>query len=599
MAGLENSYGEYYNPSGLFLKRSGELLEIPEIATVELSPQEIEGVLEYEHELYNLTVDDESTVGSALELNDSFDVNAIRFCNEYFKADPGVLADLSAKNGINPPSNTDDETLNAWFSGVSIALPGSQELRVLSKESIDFVKESLVEPIMTGEIDGLEDFARHETIILNPEEFVAKLELVAQARRQIFQIWRAKRIELKDLQQNPTTSSREVLMAELAVVDIYLAKINAKLAGLYAMTAYLSDQIDATDQQENSRLLGERLGSVVPRGVLNNMANKDRRFGSQRRLDALRNGLYVPSKGDESQKSSSITPMLYNEFEQSAETTEPRFTKEEIAKLKSFMLTPEQMEAAVRLVLEKTQYLSDSTEPYTAGQTSFASDGKWRTAVSPLKDTFAVERSARTFLVAKNDRSLYDLIVVAAAHEMRHVEQEEVAIALAGKLAIARVGGKRVEALTEGDANAVQIVAEQEIFGESKQSIRTTFASALAVLEKDPSAMVEAARAFYQTLESYGNSGRAKAIEAIDRVFRLTRYGKDSMPLSYAEGGLMAKTSGFSVSGAPITTFDLPDQHRLHRFGLLPDDISIKNFKWYEIMLDVVEPYIDQALRSE
>lgn len=596
MNGLENPYGEYYNPSGLFLKRSGELLTIPDIERVDLSTQEIEDVLGYEHELYNLPLDDESTVGSALELNDSFDVNAVRFCYEYFKAEPSVLAEFSAKIGIDPPSNTDDLTLNAWFDGVSLSLPGSQDLRVLSKESIDYVKESLVEPIMTGEIEGLEDFARHATIILNPDEFVTKLELVAQARRQIFQIWRAKRTELKDLSDD---DGRDVLKAELAVVDIYLAKINAKLAGMYAMTAYLGDQLEEPNQTETTESLSERLRAVVPRAVLNNMANKDRRFGSQRRLDALRNGLYVPAKDDESQKSSSITPMLYSEFEPSSETSEPRFTREEIAKLKSFMLTPEQMEAAVRLVLEKTQYLSESTEPYIAGQTSPASDGKWRTAVSPLKDTFAVERSARTFLVAKNDRSLYDLIVVAAAHEMRHVEQEEVAIALAGKLAIARVGGKRVEALTEGDANAVQIVAEQEIFGESKQSIRTTFASALAVLENDPSAIMEAARAFYQTLESYGNSGHAKAIEAIDRVFRLTRYGKDSMPLSYAEGGLMAKTSGFSVSGAPITTFDLPDQHRLHRFGLLPDDISIKNFKWYEIMLDVVEPYIDQALRSE
>ena len=601
LAEAYSPYSEYYSgPNHLFLQRAGSLPALPTVDQIPLDDTQKEAVFAFENELFDTQLG-HTTIGETLAKDSGQDVHALRFCFSYFQDNPDAITTFAHENNLAVPQEFSDDAIAHWFYGQSFRVD-SDELRKLSQKSIDYATEQLVAPIMRGDLEGFEHLTDHVTTVINPEDFVRLCEDMTAVRKHIFSRWRT-------LRQTPQFAGKEdvwgkrsksEMMAELAILDVYLAKTNSKIAELRALSAYL---IDAENQLGTAfpKDLADRLHAVIPRATASGATKPERRQRQFARLDAVRNGLsFIRNEEGEVTQTAVVDPKLYRaEVVEADVATESVFTPEETEALKRFMLSPEEMVEIVTEVIQKAGLLSQDDQPYIAGESTPASDGAWRVAVSPLKATFSIQRPPRVYLVSKQPRSLYDLITVGGAHEMRHIDQERASIQLAGKLAIANVGGKRMSALTEGDANAVQQTAEADLFGEHKDGIRTTFADALQVLQKDPQALAQAALAFYQALARYGKTSEASARTAVDRVLRLARFGQDSQPLSYAEGGLMARTTGFFVSEAPITTFDLPDQHRLHRFGLLPESSDGGSLiPWYQIMLEVAEPYIKQALAT-
>jgi len=574
--------GKEYGYSGFYLERSGvnsgEMVETlvrpPEFA---LTEEERTDVLNFESELYGYIVaKGKKTLEDCLR-----DVRG-----------EGTVAPLFFAHGLTEEGSTLQQGgshLDVYKSIVDGLINHSEasadELRRMAKASMDAYVDAMTGALLADEdIDPLWlDFRR---LVINPESFIEVTTNLYRARDY-----------LTTLRMSFCEGGNLADGAKRVVIDIYLAKVNAAIVGAIPSADALLHQSKMVADSD----MEDRAGRLVPSAIRRSLLDNERRDEMFRRLDYLRNGLSVDDTG----RSTAVTPkviMAGGGDGSGVEYDSPRLTHDQVERMKQVKLSPDQMAAIFTEILHRAGMLSsEPPETWTPDRTVRASDDLYQVVINPSKSSFAVNGVSGVYMVASEPRSLYDVMFVGGFHELTHINQTQSDRALAGTLKIANLKGKRASMLRESGANVRQKAAEREWTGRQKP-VALTYARALQALERGDGIM-EATKAFFEEkCRLFPTMSRADAAkEAAGRVLRLIGQGGfDSTAMSYAEGGLfeaeleVASDSARLRAGA-ITSFDLVDQIKLHKYGLLPDVSA--DIDWSPHIVSVLSEVASEVIR--
>lgn len=506
---------------------------------------------------------------------------------EAFKS--GAATQLVAEMGQEVPAFESHNDVYGWFAQlVGDKKLSTDQLNQLAKFSIDYYKSHMVDALIAGtEPDPAILDVR--SIVLDPERTITLAGQTLKARQFL--------LELRETYKK--NDPDDVEAAKRAVIDVYLGKINTLITSDFASLLYVHDQADAAGDGE----LSQRAVDAMLPSIQSASDNPVMRSRLLQRFDYISNGMGL----DEDGHASPITDILLkNAGIIDAEQRDAVFTPEETEVLKQTMLSPETMQRIFTNVIAKAGLLS-SEDPSTWSTTrkERAADGLWQVVIHPTKNSFSVSGISGAYMTPNEARSIYDVDVVGGFHELQHINQCEADLEIGKTFKLCNVKGRRVSMLREGGANLVQRQAERRFFGKSKPIGSLTYARALQVMQRGGS-LAEAARAFFDEkvrLEGGSFDDRKLANEAADRVLRFKRqYSSNSAPLSYAEEAVfMHELSGESPEAqqraTAITSLDLVDQVRLHKFGLLPE-VGNSSKDWTELIAEELRPYIEEALGS-
>lgn len=574
---------EGYN--GIYLERSGKgslylaekLVAQPEFPLDEFQKQEI---YEFEKLICDHRLDTGLTLSEVIRNHKGESKTAPRFFAEAF---------LGSKlktpmDHILPMTSSEDVYKRLTKSALDSTIDETTLLKI-SKESADYYKQTIADHLVSGETPDA-SVMDNMSIVINPGETILSSLSVVQARQ-----------FLHDLRHDYQEGGDRVDGAKRALADVYLAKINGLVVSDITTLDHLIDQSNLIGDLKTARAATEIISEVFHRGL-----DSDRPQ-TLRRLDYIRNGMGTNEHGRASAIESSI--IEFNESEKvAAETEAPLFTLEQRDKLKAFTLSPQEMKVLYSRILQKAGLLSsEDSNTWSPKRTHRAADGLFQVVISPTAKTFSVNGRSGAYKVASEDRSLFDVIVVGGFHELEHVNQTQTDCEIGKKLNIAEVKGKRVSMLRESGANFRQREAEQALFGKSKP-IALAYARALEVIEGGGDVFT-ASRSFYDEKLRIDPdiTPQAASLEAADRVLRLTLHGGlNSQPMAYSEETLLNEELRdapveVKVRAIAVTSLDLVDQVRLHKYDLipLPENYGID---WTSIILNEAEPYIAKALSS-
>lgn len=571
---------------GPFLKRNGEdaraiaekLVLPPERP---LNEVEILDVRDFESKvLFDYEIEPGLTIEGVVRKHKSDDITAPRVFAEAF-----VRGAVKVPEGIELPAFTNHQEVYTWFAeraeDKSIA---TDTLRNIAKGSATYYKNAVAQALLKNETIPSELEAR-QSIVLDPD---AAIELAANTL-----IARQHLLEIRSLYSEETGSNLDG--AKRALTDAYLAKINAEIASDTPMMNYLISQAELTHNPE----LARAAVSAIPQGFQAGLSTEGGFSQSEMdRLDYIRSGMGLDSDAKATPISEKLFAGGYEEIQRTSH--EAIFTPEQVEVLRQTMLKPEQMKQLFENVLKKQNLLS--VEPASTWNTERgkrAADELFQVIENPGKDTFEVSGTDGTYRHASVPRSVYDVLFTGGTHELTHVDQAQADVKLGEQIKLAGLKGKRVGVFKEGGANAKQRAAEMEYTGQSKP-VALTYAKALQVL-RDGGSLMDASRAFFDEkrviMPEVSPADAAK--EAADRVLRLLRRGGSSAVLSYGEEGVIADelaeaSDEVRIRAGAITSLDLVDQYRLHRYGLFKMDEDA-GVDWTPIVLEELQPYIDEA----
>lgn len=462
---------------------------------------------------------------------------------------------------------------------------GDMTFHAISKETLDRYKSIMADALLNGgEVDSADLEMMH--INFTPEMSLTSAVELQAARKKLL-------IQRHDLGRSEEVYDR----AKRAIVDVYLARLNASITANIDQLLTLYEQAELQGNEE----LEDRTRVLL--GGFGHIINKDdARVRTLTRLDYVRNGIGIDAEG----KASPIAA----ELERVAGTIETEdieayFTPEQVRVLKETPVGVERMQGGYQNVLRDAGVLSsEDSSTWYPKRGKRAADEKFQVVIQPAATSFAVDGIDGVLKVSSKPKSLYDVIVVCGFHEAAHIDQCLSDDEFAKVLKIGKIKGKRAGSLREPAANALQRMAERRLFGVSKPVSSPTYANAMKALRNGGS-LTDAARAFYTTkLNIMPETPPAKAAEeAADRVLRLMRnHGINSQPLMYAEEGIMMQEladapADVAQRAGALTTLDLVDQLKLHTYGLLPNVVSARH-DWAGLVFKEFAPDISQALQN-
>lgn len=575
-----NKQLEGYN--GIYLERSGidsaaltqTLVEKP---TMPLGDEEKAEAYGFERQLGAYELREGVTFADVLRRHKGEDVVA-----PYFFADAFISGAVDAPEGVDMPEFHTSDDVYLWIAdGVSNKSISPAILTSMAAKSSGVYKSKTAEALVNGDRLSEED-VESQSIVVNPEVFVQTSIDLRNARKLLL-----------EQRAQYARNIPGVDGAKRAFVDVYLGKVNSLLAADIPVIDYLAVQSEMIGDEATQ----EAAMSIMPKGLRSALQSSEHRESTLRRLDYLRNGMGIDADGNATAVAKEVRPI------HSPERVEALFAPEQLKKLQSYMVAPEQMQTIFTNILASAGKLSNEPpETWSVKRSHRASDELFQVVINPTIATFAVDGRSGAYKVASGPRSLYDVMVVGGAHELTHINQVEAGVLLSQQLLIADLKGKRISMLGEAGANMNQRAAEQELFGGSKPIVMT-YARALQALESGKG-RVEATEAFYkEKLRAFPDiDPRAAANEAADRVLRITRKGGfNSQPMVYAEESIMIDelqhaSLAMRERASAITSIDLVDQVRLHQYDLLPH-MEQAAIDWMPLVLKELDPYIKDALQ--
>jgi hypothetical protein len=573
--------------SGIYLERSGKdgrsLVETL-IAQPEFPLEEYQKKEAYEFE--KSIADHELTTGITID-------ETIRSHKDEAITAPYFFAEAFLKGKVNLPESIDPaphfSSLDSVYGWLASSARDSKidevTLTKMSKESTNYYKQTIAELLLSGGTPEPSTMD-HMSIVLNPTEMIKKSLLVVQARQYIHEL----HCEYEE-------GGDRVEGAKRVLADIYLAKVNSLVAGDMITLDYLANQSKFIGDTEMEQASLEMIPAAVHKALDVN------RLQTAKRFDYLRHGIGKDING----LSSVVENIVVDDDDTKPEEPEfvseaPLFTPEQIDKLRAFKLKPEEMLDLYSHILEKAGLLSsEDSSTWYPKRSHRAADELFQVVINPVANNFSISGRSGAYKVASEERSLFDVIVVGGFHELEHVNQAQVDFELGKKLNIADLKGKRVSMFRESGANYSQRKAETALFGESKP-IALAYARALQTLERGGDNFA-ATKAFYNEKRAILPNADASVIakEASDRVLRLSRGGGlDSGSMSYAEEKILSQelqdaSAEVKNRAYAVTSFDLVDQVRLHKYDLLPMPEK-PAIDWTDFIMKEVEPYIIKAL---
>lgn len=587
MSKIETNSTEKIGYRSLYLERSGEhahelvdsLLNPPELP---LSDAEAVKVLDFEGGLYSTLIGDLGSIGSILREKPEESQDAPLFFAEAFLKREISVENLSVP--LDLPLFESHHEVYKWIVEMTrIGEISLADLRELSKQSTAFYRRSISDSLLNNV-----DYA---------EEDVEAMPIVLDARRVAneIQAYTAVREYLLELRTIYKEGGNRTDGAKRAVIDVYLAKTNTVISEQIIYADYLMQQFSLLDND----IAAAMAMTLIPDGLRSAMQDPDTKKRLLKRLDYIRNGM-----GIDNGVASPVSDRLYDQsVEQSREAG--MYSDEERLVLKKTMLQPDEMVAIYTQVLQKAGMLSaEDSSTWNPDRKTRASDGLYQVVHDPAKPhSFAVNGESGVYKIPTVERSIYEAMVVGGAHELKHIDQSEADREVGRTIKLSNLKGKRVSGLREAGANATQRLAERKWFGITTP-ISLTYVRALQVLGEGGS-IGDAAKTFFIEKRQVDpeQSAIKAADEAADRVLRLVRKGGiGSQALVYAEESILEDELRGSdpeviARATAVTSFDLVDQVRLHKYGLLPNIGGTKTIDWLSLVQEAVQPYIDKALQ--
>lgn len=577
---------ERHGYRGLYLERSGEsaaelvdvLMRPPEMP---LDPEEKQQAYAFERSLADYELHDGKTIEQMVCSADGEDRVAPFVFPEYI-----VNGTVNLEEYHAPEFETHDQVC-MWFAGMvrdKQILP--TELLKIAKQTNDAYKKEVEEALLSDQ-DVAPAALSVRSFVIDPDKVLSLGRGANEARRMLL-----------DLRREYTESSDVKLdRAKRAIVDTYLARVDSVIADNIPIADYLIQQSNDIGDYEMS----ERAEQTIPPSLVQALRRPEVRADVFLRLDYLRNGIGLDDDGRATAVANAVIdaarPETVNESEETV------FTPAQAEILRRTELPPDEIQRIFSRIIQKAGLLSsEDASTWTPDRRTRASDGKIQVVIDPVKNTFSVDGVSGTYRVPSVPNSLYRVLTVGGFHELQHISQAQADRQLGETLRIGgRMKGKRPSMIREGGANAAQRKAELRLFGRAKP-IALTYAQALETL-RDGGSLLDASRAFFDVKRRVMPevSAQKAAEESSDRVLRLIRRGGyNSQAMSYAEEGILADELLASPPGAraramAVTSLDLVDQVRLHKYGLLPD--SLPEFPdWSAFVLEELAPYIDEAL---
>lgn len=583
MATTKTNSSEGYN--GPYLERSGKDSRV--LAETLLRPSEFllddnekHEALGFENLICGYELDNGMTIEQLFLAHKGETTTAPRFFAEAFLNNKVQLPE----SVVELPEFVSPEDVYKWLAtSARDSKIDEVAMRGMAKQSANYYKHVTAAALLEGakpDNSSLDNMS----IVLNPTELVKMSQSVVEARQFLHGLHR-------DLHEG----NDKLEGAERAITDVYLAKINTVVVNDITTLDYLVEQSKLIGDDDTARAASE----VIPPAIYN--ALNSRKQGTLKRLDFFRNGIGLDNDGHATSVDEDV--IENNVVDKSEFSTEaPLFTLEQREKLKAFKLSPQEMAGFYSRILEKAGLLSsEDSSTWSPKRSHRAADNLFQVVVNPNATNFSIDGFSGVYKVASEDRSLFDAIVVGGFHELEHVNQSQIDRELGKNLKIAELKGKRSSMYREGGANFKQRQAEMALFGECKP-IALAYARSLQTLEAGGN-IFDASQAFFneKKMTSPDSNPADLAKEAADRVLRLKLHGGiNSQPMAYAEEVLIGQelkgaSSELKDRAMAVTSIDLVDQVRLHRYGLidLPEHLGID---WTEIIMKEAEPYIQQAL---
>lgn len=584
-----------YNPhevlgyNGPFLERGGtssaamaaELVRAPELP---LSEEQRQEAYRFESTLFNHAIGENNTIEIIIRKQKGEDSIA-----PFFFAKAFIASEISFPDHLeNIPSFDSSRSVYDWLSeSIKKGVLTQEEYLGIAKQSGGLYRQAMADALVSDTpIDS--SWLNVESLVIDPKGFIQNAQDCLEVRLYLL----GERAKYKE-------GGDRLSGAKRAIIDMYLSKINMTVISNIPLADHLYVQAARID---DATTLDEAL-SIIPVGFREGLDDQRTRQETFRRLDFLRNGLGVDAAG----RSSAVSHSIEEIASLSSESYEaPVYTSEQTKKLKEMTLQPEEIREVLSALLASAGMLSaEPPETWTSERTNRAFDGLFQVVENPDGESFAVNGKSGVYKTSSTPRSLYDVLTIGGIHEPTHINQAEADKQLGETIKLASIRGKRLAMLREGGANAQQRAAERELFGTSKP-VALTYARALQSLEQTGGDLWQATRAFYDEKHRILPDLNLQAVarEAADRVLRLVRQGgSNSTAMSYAEGGLFIAELEHSdpavrTRAGAITSLDLVDQVRLHRYGLLPPTVGGANIEWVTHVKTVFEPYIRYALAT-
>ncbi|MNH58536.1 hypothetical protein D3C73_103400 [compost metagenome] len=546
---------------GFYLERSGEsaaalvdqLIQEPEMP---LDDHEKQVVYEFERSLSECQLANGMTIETLIRATKSEDATAPQLFPEF------ILNHTVDTPGLEIPQLESHDDVYHWFSEAarSKSVPTEQLREIITETGKSY--RSYMEQVLLDEREPDDKVEVSTPLVLNPQEVLDVGLGLSEARH-----------VLLSLRGAHHEGGEKVEGAQRAIIEVYLAKINALVAARIPIADYLHTQSLEIGDETTAKSANE----LIPSGLRRAIETPELRERLFTRLDYLRNGMGQNTSG----KASAVMAESAYGAEPSVETDPtsiPRFTPEQAAYLKETRLSVDEVIQFFERVIDRADLLSNE-DPVTwsSARRVRAADERFQVVKNPSKGIFGVDGVSGVYKVPSKGSSLYNLLVVGGFHELQHITQAQADRELGKTLRIAgAMKGKRPTMIREGGANASEREAEMRLFGKAKP-IALTYARALQTLENGGN-LREATRAFYQEkMRAMPETNPTDAAtQAADRVLRLVRGGgRESQPMAYAEEGILSQelthaSSEARIRAMAVTSLDFVDQVRLHRYDLLP-----------------------------
>lgn len=566
--------GPYLERGGLKTAEMAEVLSKP--PEFPLSSEERELAYGFENQLFDHVAANDKSIGDVIREHKGENISAPLFFAEAF---------MEARiPGVELPAFDSPTGVYEWVAtAIQEGTVSPNDLRKMAKKSGELYREKMAESLVAGHaIDP--SWLEVRSLVVDPEHFIETATGLGHGREYLMQL-------RKEYQAGDNLEG-----AKRAIIDVYLARVNSALAGSIPMADYLSQQAALVSDDS----LNQAARQLIPEGLRHALEDATRRGDVFRRLDFLRNGMGLDEKGSASRVAYDVEKAV---DEMSETDGSARFSPEQIQILKETMIDPAQIKEIMSSILRSAGMLSgEPPQTWSPERSHRAGDELFQVVENPYAPSFAVDGKSGAYMVPSVPYSLYNIVTVAGFHELTHINQAEADKALGKRIRLASLRGKRVSMLREGGANAEQRANEKEWFGTAKPNA-LTYAKALQALEAG-GGIAEASEAFYQEKRRImpDLSPITAAKEAADRVMRLVRQGGiDSAAMSYAEGGLFIAElekvpRNVRHAATAVTSFDIVDQIKLHKYGLLAEGETDTIIDWTPHIEKILTPYIEQAL---
>ncbi|MFO0920737.1 MAG: hypothetical protein U0451_03635 [Candidatus Saccharimonadales bacterium] len=519
-----------------------------------LSPEIIQNVIEFEHQLYDLSLDPESFPISQQVRNDKetaaipikpigvvqkIPITTVELGISYLMSSTGRDA-LEDATGIRVEAESREDFIQELFS-LDISNIDSSVLDQITATSIGYEEQTITDTFIKNgfRAEGT-DTPCIVTMYKNPAKLLEKTRNYKALKTYLIAV-------KKDLQNSQENLNSEEIEAKLFVTDLYQKRVDRFLAGMYVNAYKFLHQAKTSGSEYYEFIVGE-LKKELP--AFSDRLSQQNIATFLQRIDRYRYGVGLDQNGKYTWNNAKIVDFVETaKLEPQKETEVDRglYSDIEPSKLTENKISAQEFRTWISLVLNEYGILSEYEE-WDSERTGTAPDNLWQVVVDGKFKSLAVDDKQKVVCIPDENRDIADAVAIGS-HEIEHVIQGQNKTAV-GKLALMQtIGIDEVMDQTESGAKRQEKIAFGVLNGYMSDKIAGVGYFKILEVKSRGGSFGECVETFYNNLvaEYPEKPVHELAKRAVNRVRRIYRYGgleyaeespiiTNSQPLNYLEG---------------------------------------------------------------